>query len=281
MSFDPRLTPARPDLAARSLEGKVTAERYAEGRPFTVSAPVLDLTIEADRNAGLATQLLAGETFTVYEEDDQTGLAWGQSVTDGYVGYVSLAGLDEGEIDADCQIIALATHIYPEPSIKTRPLEGLPMGARFRSAGTAEGFVELASGGFVPIQHIGALTPFSDDPADVARCYLGTPYLWGGRSAWGLDCSALVQLAFAAAGKAIPRDTDMQAELGVPVNGDLTRGDLVFWDGHVGIMEDAEFLLHANGHHMAVVSEPLGPAAERIAAEGYGPITGRRRLING
>ena len=119
---------------------------------------------------------------------------------------------------------------------------------------------------------------FETDAAGVALRFLGAPYLWGGRESLGLDCSGLVQQALAACGKACPRDTDMQAGIGVAVApGDLARGDLVFWKGHVGMMLDAERMVHANGHHMATVVEPLAEAIARIEAAGYGPPTAYRR----
>ncbi|MEO0388845.1 MAG: NlpC/P60 family protein [Pseudomonadota bacterium] len=270
---DPRLTPARPDLAAEHLAGTVAAARYARPEPMIVSAPVLDLTCRADRNAPLDTQLLAGEVFAVYEIDPETGLAWGQCETDGYVGYVSVAGIEAADGPADCVVTALATHIYPEPTFKSRPLEALPMGARFAARAEATGFLEVATGGYVTQQHVAPAGRFAKDPVAVAARYLGLPYLWGGRSAFGLDCSALVQLSYAACGIALPRDSDLQETACAQRHGPPERGDLVFWDGHVGLMEDRATLLHANAHHMAVAREPLAEAARRIAANGGGEIT--------
>jgi cell wall-associated NlpC family hydrolase len=131
----------------------------------------------------------------------------------------------------------------------------------------------------VPRAH---LAPVAGDFVAQAERFLGAPYLWGGRSARGIDCSALVQLALLAAGREAPRDSDMQAALlgtELPARAALRRGDLVFWKGHVGIMRDRDTLIHANAHHMAVAAEPFGPAAARIAAAGGGPVTGRRRLV--
>ncbi|MEM9432225.1 MAG: NlpC/P60 family protein [Pseudomonadota bacterium] len=278
MTRDPRITAARPDLAARALEGAVLAERFVDGTPMVVTAPVLDLTRSPDRGVALDTQLLSGEVFTVYEYDGDTGLAWGQSETDGYVGYVSVAGLETADGPVDHVVSALATHIYPEPALKTRPLEALPMGAAFRAGPVSDGFVEVAGGGFVPAQHVARKSAFASDPVEVAERFIGVPYLWGGRSAFGLDCSALVQLAFAACGTALPRDSDQQDGAIAAIAGPLQRGDLVFWSGHVGIMADGESLVHANAHHMSVVKEPLAEAEARIAAQGEGPVTARRRV---
>ena len=274
--FPGRLLPARPDLAARHLEGRVRAERYAEGEARQVVAAVLDLTLSPEPGASLGTQLLHGEPFTLYETRPD-GLAWGQAGIDGYVGYVAAAGLGPAEPPGQ-RVTALWSHVYSRPAVRARVTGELPLGAGVRVVAAEDGFARLAGGGFVPLQH---LAPVAGDAVDHAARFAGVPYLWGGRSARGLDCSALVQLACMAAGLAAPRDTDMQAAwLGeaLPAEVPLRRGDLVFWDGHVGIMRDAGTLIHANGHHMAVAAEPFLPAAARIEAAGGGPVTIRRRL---
>ncbi len=279
MTIDPRLVPARPDLAAAHLKGSVAAERFTEGRSLTVAAPVLDMTSTPDRDAGLSNQLLMGERFLAYEEDAEAGLAWGQAEADGYVGYVSLAGLEADAPEPDMHVTVLSTYIYPEPNMKTRPLEALPMLARVATVGHEAGFVALASGGYCPAQHLAPIGPLAGDFVGVAEQMLGRPYLWGGRSAEGVDCSGFVQLALAAVGRMILRDADLQQSAGVELNEPLARGDLVFWDGHVGIMQDDETLLHANAHHMAVASEPLADAEARILKAEFGPILSRRRLL--
>ena len=277
--FPGRLVAARPDLAARHLEGRVRAERFVEGEARRVVAAVLDLAMSPDPGASLGTQLLHGEGFTVYETRGD-GLAWGQSGTDGYVGYVCAEGLGAPQ-EAGRRVTALWSHVYSRAAVRARVTADLPLGAEVAVEAVADGFARLAGGGFVPVQHLAAVP---GDAADHALRFLGVPYLWGGRSARGIDCSALVQLALMAAGVAAPRDTDMQAEwLGEALAPEaaLRRGDLVFWEGHVGMMQDPETLIHANGHHMAVAAEPFAPAAARIAAAGGGPVTMRRRLRAG
>jgi cell wall-associated NlpC family hydrolase len=277
--FARRLVPARGDIAARCLKGQVAARRYADPRVTLVAAPLLDLTLEPDPQAERATQLLRGEVFHVYAEEG--GLAWGQAATDGYVGYVAAAGLAPVR-RVDAVVFALSSHLYPAPDIKQRPLMALPFLASLAAAGpAADGFVPIDGGGFVPAAHLAAAP---GDAVAQAERFLGTPYLWGGRSAAGIDCSALVQLALAAAGSEAPRDSDMQAALlgePVPEDAPLLRGDLVFWKGHVGLMMDVGTLVHANAHHMAVAREPLALAAARIAAAGGGSITARRRAGSG
>lgn len=240
-----------------------------------MAADLLDLTLSPDPGAELATQLLHGEAFTVYERRSD-GLAWGQAELDGYVGYVRAGGLGPHR-PAGRRVTATASHSYAAASIRARATGELPFLADLAVSGEEPGFARTP-GGFVPLQH---LAPLAGDPAAMAVRFEGTPYLWGGRSARGLDCSALAQLALLAAGVPAPRDSDMQAALlGAPLPGDApaARGDLVFWRGHVGLMLDAETLIHANAHHMAVAIEPLARALARIAAAGGGPITGRRRL---
>ncbi|WP_290737120.1 NlpC/P60 family protein [Amaricoccus sp.] len=245
-----------------------------------MTAALLDLRLAADPTAGLATQLLHGEAFTVYEMRDD-GLAWGQAEADGYVGYVAAAGLGAPAPGRARRVSAIWSHRYAAPAVKARVIGELPFLAEVAAEGEGEGFVALADDGFVPAAH---LAPLAGDAVDAAMRFLGAPYLWGGRSARGLDCSALVQLSHMAAGVPAPRDSDMQAALlgvDLPADAPARRGDLVFWRGHVGMMVDAETLLHANAHHMAVALEPLAAAVARIEAGGGGSVTGRRRPVPG
>ncbi len=273
--FNTRLVPARGDLAAAHLRDEVDAARFVRGTPMRVTAPLADLTLVPDRAAMLATQLLCGEPFTVYETRAE-GLSWGQSARDGYVGYVPTAALGPARPDG-ARITALRSHVYVAPTLKARVAGALPLLADV-DAGPREGGFVAVPGGYVPAPH---LEPVPGDLVDHALRLVGVPYLWGGRSAEGLDCSALVQLAMAAAGLDAPRDSDMQeAMLGraLPEGAPGQRGDLLFWKGHVGILVDAATLLHANATHMAVACEPCEGAIARIAAAGDGPVTSRRRL---
>ncbi|MFQ8432096.1 C40 family peptidase [Amaricoccus sp. W119] len=273
--FASRLLPARPDLAAEKLRGSVVAEQFAPGVRYSVGAPLLDLTLTPDPEACRDTQLLHGESFVVYEIRED-GLAWGQAELDGYVGYVAEEGLVPPRSRGQ-RITALWSHSYPTANVRAKPVLELPFLAEVPVSGTTAEFARLRDGGHVPRAH---LAPLEGDSVDLARRFLGVPYLWGGRSARGIDCSALVQLVVLALGGEAPRDSDMQAAmLGAPLRtGDPgRRGDLIFWRGHVGILEDPETLIHANAHHMAVAREPLAEAIARIAAAGGGPVTLRRR----
>jgi len=266
---DPRRHAYREDLAAASLRDHVKAPRYVTGEERQLEVPVLPLRREPRFEAQLDTEALFGETLTLL--DEREGWAWVQLARDGYVGYMPSEGLSPAVRTPTHKIAALRTYVYPEPDFKRPPLALLSMNAQL-SAAAAEGkFLALESGGFVVAAHTRKVHETAADPVAVALRFVGTPYLWGGRTSLGLDCSGLVQLANEAAGVPCPRDADMQAaEIGRPLdpNAELTRGDLVFWDGHVGIMTNPHDVLHASAEHMAVVVEPLAEAKARIAASG-------------
>jgi hypothetical protein len=275
--LDPRITPVRPDLAAESLRGRVVAPRFAAPRPMRVAVPIAPLTARPDAEAALDSQLLLGEGFDVYDSAD--GWAWGQAQTDGYVGYVPAACLGAVVAPPTHRVTIGQALIYPEPSVKSRPIGGAPLGALLRVAQIAAAFCELEDGGFIPTPHLCPVETTAKDWVAVAMQFQGAPYLWGGRTVAGIDCSGLVQVARQAAGLACPRDSDMQrafAGENVPESS-LRRGDLVFWKGHVGIMLTGGQLLHANAHHMAVAIEPLARAVARIEKAGGGPVVARRR----
>ncbi len=277
-SFDRRLTPARPDLAAASLRGLVEAARYAEGRAMQVIEASAPLRRAPQPDAALETEALHGESATVY--DEREGWAWAQLDRDFYVGYLPLAALGAPSPPTH-RVAALRTHAYPGPSIKLPPALALSLGSRLTIDGHDSDFAVTRSGLHLWARHLADLNAPEPDFIAVAERFLETPYLWGGRTSEGIDCSGLVQTALAAAGVPAPRDSDMmEAALGEPIAVDapLERGDLVFWKGHVGIMRDQLTLLHANGWHMKVVREPLREAKMRIAASGGGPITSIRRL---
>lgn len=277
--LDPRRNVYREDLAAEGLRGKVEAPRFVAGAPRQVTRAAVALRRRPVASAGLETEALFGEMVTVY--DEANGWAWGQLERDGYVGYLPADALS-GKVCAPTHTVsALGTFLYPEPDMKAPPLMHLSITARLAVIEHTGRFYRLATGGCVVDRHV------SNRPArdfvDVAERLISVPYLWGGRTRIGIDCSGLVQLSMEAAGLAAPRDTDMQqAELGtellVPHSLDgLQRGDLVFWAGHVGIMSDGVMLVHANAHHMAVVVEPLAEAVRRIGRTGAG-ITAIKRL---
>ncbi|NRP90105.1 Dipeptidyl-peptidase 6 [Ensifer adhaerens] len=283
MTLDRRLNAFRPDLAEARLRGKVEAERFVEGSKAQIVTPVVALRPEPDLACGIDTELLMGEEVTVFERSN--GWCWVKSLSDGYVGYLPEGAVKEGTAAATHIVIPQRTFLYPEPELRKPHVTVLSMGSRVRVSGTAEArgnhYVVLEDGTAIFARHV-ELIGHNDggDYVDVALRFLETPYLWGGRSGLGIDCSGLVQLALSMTGRAAPRDTDMQAAgLGEPIaREELRRGDFVFWKGHVAIMEDPETMVHANGHTMTVARENFAAAVERIGWL-YQQPTGYRRFV--
>ena len=269
-----RMTPSNGRVAAAHLRGRVGAEQFVEGVARTVAVPVADLL----RSPGgrRERQILAGQAVSVYEERD--GWAFVQSEVDEYVGYLQLEEL-QSPIKATHRVTARSTHAYPEADFKSNELEALSFGSLLQVSSEGGRFVET-SRGFVPRAHLEPVDVWAKDPVAMAERFLGTPYLWGGNSGFGIDCSGLVQAACQAAGIACPGDSDMQEKtLGEDLaNRVPERGDLLFWKGHVAWVVDPQTLLHANVHHMAVAYEGLSEAVDRIEAQGDGPVTARKRL---
>jgi cell wall-associated NlpC family hydrolase len=278
---DPRLTPARPDLAAKYLEGKVKATRFVAGEEFEIIDAVAPLRIEPSSDAELSTQVLKGERVTIYDRNGE-GWAWAQLNSDGYVGWLPDRALAKPGTGPTHKVIALSTFAFPGPSIKLPPIGTLPLGAKLAVRRDDGAFAVTHDGCYVPQQHLGTLDVNESDFVAVAERFAGTPYLWGGKSSLGIDCSGLVQVALNAAGIGCPRDADMQEEaLGralPPAEArKLRRGDLIFWNGHVAIARDADSIVHANAHHMATVIENTRDAIARIKAAGS-EVTGIKRM---
>ena len=269
---DPRLTPARPDLAAKYLEGKVKAARFVEGEAFEVSEAIAPLRRLPAADAEQMTQALRGERVTIYDRNGE-GFAWGQLGGDGYVGWLPESALARPLRPPTHKVTALTTLVFPGPSIKLPPLMPLPMGARVSIVREDATFAVTAGGHHLPRQHLGPLDACTADFVAVAERFAGAPYLWGGKTAFGIDCSGLVQVALTSAGTGCPRDSDMQCdalgrELSAAETKHLRRGDLIFWRGHVAIVRDADTIVHANAHHMATVIENTQEAIARIKTAG-------------
>ncbi|HZC55736.1 MAG TPA: NlpC/P60 family protein [Xanthobacteraceae bacterium] len=282
-AFDPRVTPARADLAAKELEGKVAAARFVEGRVMEVIEPQAPLRHAPRPDAPLATEALKGERVTIYDVNAE-GFSWGQLAADNYVGWLPSNALAPAGAAPTHKVAALRTFAFPGPSIKLPPIEALPFGAALAVTRIANRMAVTPNGAHVSAAHLKPIGEYESDFVAVAERFLGVPYLWGGKTALGLDCSGLVQIALTACGMACPRDSDMQeaalgALLPAAIEHDAAqRGDLVFWQGHVAIVRDHASLVHANAFHMAVAIEPLGEAVARIRAA-WSEVTAVRRII--
>ncbi|XHC00399.1 NlpC/P60 family protein [Nitratireductor sp. ac15] len=269
-TLDRRLNAHRADLADASLEGRVKANRFIAGTPARIGAPIADVHSAPRLDAGMDTQFLHGDAVRVFERRE--GWAWVQAGHDGYVGYVNAAALAAEDFTPTHRVRAQRSFVYPEPELKKPAIAAHSMGAAVCVTETVENrgtqYMLLASGGAMIAGHLQPLSVHAEDYVAVAETFLHTPYLWGGTSGFGIDCSGLVQLSMRMAGKTVLRDTDMQADsigdLINPAETALKRGDLVFWKGHVAIMLDPEMMLHANGNTMNVAREPLSDAIERI-----------------
>lgn len=277
--LDRRTTPIRDDLAAAALKGKVEAPRFAEPVAWQVIVTSTPMRRAPRDDLPYETELLHGEGIDIYEIAD--GWAWGQAKRDGYCGYVPAGAL--GQIAAPThRVVALRTFLYPSASIKATPLGFLPFGAVVKVE-AEDGKFARTPAGHLFAAHLAPLEETAADPVAEAERFLGTPYLWGGKSSLGIDCSGLVQTVSHACGIPAPRDSDMQEKaLGtvLPLPNDpanYQRGDLLFWPGHVALCQGEGRMIHATAYSMSVISEPIGPALERIAGQGH-PLRTARRL---
>jgi cell wall-associated NlpC family hydrolase len=278
--LDPRLNAFRADLADARLEGRASSPRYVAGEVAQVVSPLTGVHREPRFDAMQVTQLLMGECVRVF--DVHEGWAWVQAARDSYVGYVAANDLSRTVVTATHRVSVPSTLLFPGPDIKSRPVLTITMNAEVAVESLQDRFARLNSGRYAIARHLKPIAEYETDFVASAEALLHTPYLWGGKSSLGIDCSGLVQLALESAGIPSPRDSDMQEQglgrlLGHNERKALARGDLVFWKGHVGIMRDETNLLHANAHFMQVTSEPLAEAEARIATR-YGAVTAIKRL---
>lgn len=290
---DARITPYKADLAATHLKDVVEAKNYGDAIRHQVMMPVIPLHKAPASASMMDTQLLLGAEFDIY--DIHNGWAWGQEVqadgskhSGGYVGYVPNMALARGAAEPTHRINVIRAPVFIKPDLKTAIRTTLPLNAKLSVDGRDGDYLRVSGlghdMGYVHVNHIKtiveAIVETKGDFVDIAELHCGLPYVWGGISPDGVDCSGLVQTSLRAVGKDALRDTDMQeASLGTTINKDteLMRGDLVFWKGHVGIMRDATTLLHANAHHMLVASEPLAQAIACIE-KSAGPVTSIKRM---
>lgn len=280
--LDNRLHAFRPDLADKALKGQVQADKFVAGAPMVVTESVADLKAAPSGTSEAISQVILGETVTVFEQVNDW--CWVQADRDRYVGYMRASGLIAPGGPATHVVTVPRSFVYSAPDLRSPVVTSCSMGSRIRVEKLAEtrgtGYALLPNGSAMISAHLNPLGFCFGDYVSVASDFLETPYLWAGKSAFGFDCSGLVQLSMQMCGQSVARDSDMQAEsVGQAVEtgpDGLQRGDLVFWTGHVCIMEDAETMIHASGHAMRVVRERLSDAIDRIAHL-YGMPTAYRR----
>ena len=270
-AMDRRLTPATDRVALESLRGVIERPAYSPGRQVRLTTAVADLCRAPD--GARDRQVNFGADLTLLDEADGWGFV--QAAMDGYCGWLRSADLGQASPPITHRVSAPATHVYSEPNLKRRELMGLSLGARLSVTETRDGFAHLSQGGWVPLQHISDQP--ARDPAAIAEILIGTPYLWGGNSRWGIDCSGLAQAALTACAVPCPGDSDMQEDAFPRPTDDIRRNDLLFWPGHVAIALDDQRMIHATGFAMAVIIEPIMTAISRIEAAGQGPFLGPRR----
>lgn len=264
--MDRRLAPATARLAHVALRGMLDRPAWTEGEPAEVALPLADL--RGAPGGARDRQLILGDAFLLI--DREGGHAFGMALKDGYCGWLPEGALGR-PTGVGHWVAVLGSHLYPEPRVQAEAVASLTLGTRLRILGQQGAFARTPHG-WVPAAHLRPLGSWQADPAEVAALFLGVPYLWGGNSRDGLDCSGLVQAALLACGRPCPGDSDLQCAAFPPAEGPMLRGDLLFWPGHVAMALDDSAIIHANGHHMAVVAEPLAEAVARI-----GPPAARAR----
>ncbi len=280
--IDRRINAFREDLADEALEGKVAAKKFVKPNLGQVIQPVVSLHKKPQKGSPIDTQILMGEQVKIFEETNEWH--WVQSVKDDYVGYIPAAAITKDIKQVTHRVSVPRTLIYIRPDIKAPTLGWLSMNSTISAIDSHGDFILTSTGHYLHSKHITTLKSYTTDFVDIAKKFIETPYLWGGSSCMGIDCSGLVQTAFSAVGKNVPRDSDMQQEfLGTKISDEfnldiLKRGDLIFWKGHVGIMIDNNNIIHANGFHMKTMIEPISEAVKRIANL-FGLIVAIKRLI--
>ena len=262
-------------MADAALKDVMKADGFVLPQTFSVTVPVADIRAAPDA-LRLERQAVYGTAIDVLENDGTT--VFGRETLGGYVGFFDATALG-GATDPTHKVSVRTTLGFAGPDIKIAHPVTLPFGARVRIVGDDGMFLRTVENLFIPSNHLSPLNDFATDPVAIAELFLGAPYLWGGNSAFGLDCSGLVQAALFACGEQCPGDSDQQRVLGNEISLDqVARGDLLFWKGHVAWVISPNQILHSNGNDMAVAFEPLQSAITRIDKDESSPFIGARRL---
>jgi len=274
--MDPRLTPANEIIACGTLKGKIRHLNFVEGKNYQINVSFVDLlaTPDGKRNR----QLIYGSQVKYFGESD--GWAFIQNRYDKYVGYVPRSAIVK-ETEKTHIVSAPLTHVFIEPNVKSRNVDMLPLAARVSGEMIENGFLETELG-WISISQLKRKTELSKDPVEISKLLQNAPYLWGGNTSLGIDCSGLIQISMLLCGLDCPGDSDQQMNtLGqnLDIGSPRKKGDILFWKGHVAWAVNERQILHANAFHMATVIEEANEAIERIKKQDNNNVIAHKRLI--